>query len=84
MGREYWKPHPKAFEILKEKFDVEFNEMAYVGDNPEKDFYISKIIPVKTVRIYREDGVYKNNYYLNNIKENYSIQNLHELIMKLF
>lgn len=84
LGREYWKPHPKAFEILKEKFDVEFNEMAYVGDNPEKDFYISKIIPVKTVRIYREDGVYKNNYYLNNIKENYSIQNLHELIMKLF
>lgn len=78
LGREYWKPHPKSFEIMKDYFDVEFNEMMYVGDNPEKDFYISSIYPVVTVRLVM-DGVYKDKTYLENIKENYSIKKFQEL-----
>ncbi|WP_336866200.1 HAD family hydrolase [Peribacillus frigoritolerans] len=78
LGREYWKPHPKAFEMMKEKLNVEFNEMIYVGDNPEKDFYISSIYPTETIRIYR-DGVYRDRKYLYNIKENHSIHCLSEL-----
>ncbi|MCM3586975.1 HAD-IA family hydrolase [Mesobacillus maritimus] len=80
LGREFWKPHPKAFEIMKEKLDVEFHEMIYVGDNPEKDFYISSIYPIKTIRIYRNGNcIYRDNPYLNDIKENYSIHSLSEL-----
>lgn len=75
LGSEYWKPHPKSFEIMKERFNVEFNEMIYIGDNPEKDFYISKIYPIKTVRIVR-DGIYLNKSYLDDIKENWTISNL--------
>ncbi|MEK4099366.1 MULTISPECIES: HAD family hydrolase [Bacillus] len=78
LGRRYWKPHSKAFEIMKEKLDVKFDEMLYVGDNPEKDFYISNIHPIQTIRIYR-NGVYENREYLSNIKENYSIYGLDEL-----
>ncbi|PKJ54369.1 HAD family hydrolase [Bacillus sp. SN10] len=78
LGRQYWKPHSKAFEIMQEKLDVKFDEMLYVGDNPEKDFYISNIHPIKTIRIYR-NGVYKNREYFSNIKENYSIYGLEEL-----
>jgi putative hydrolase of the HAD superfamily len=52
--------------------------MLYVGDNPEKDFYISNIHPIQTIRIYR-NGVYENREYLSNIKENYSIYGLDEL-----
>jgi putative hydrolase of the HAD superfamily len=78
LGREYWKPHPKAFEMMKEILNVEFDEMIYVGDNPEKDFYISKIYPLKTVRIYRE-GVYKDSSYLDNVKESHSIHSLIEI-----
>ncbi|WP_412036271.1 HAD family hydrolase [Bacillus pacificus] len=78
LGRRYWKPHSKAFEIMKEKLDVKFDEMLYIGDNPEKDFYISNIHPIQTVRIYR-NGVYENREYLSNIKENYSIYGLDEL-----
>ncbi|MFF2588511.1 HAD family hydrolase [Peribacillus butanolivorans] len=81
LGREYWKPHPKAFEMMKEKLNVEFNEMIYVGDNPEKDFYISSIYPIKTIRVYRE-GVYSNKSYLDNIRENHSIHRLSELILE--
>lgn len=79
LGREFWKPHPKSFEIMKKKLNVEFNEMIYVGDNPEKDFYISSIYPIGTVRVYR-DGVYTEKSYLKDIKEKNSIQSLIEII----
>ncbi|HFK1452408.1 TPA: HAD family hydrolase [Bacillus pacificus] len=78
LGREYWKPHHKPFEVMREKLNVEFSEMVYIGDNPQKDFYISCIYPIQTVRIHR-NGVYKNSNYLNNIKENHSIYCLNEL-----
>ncbi len=79
LGREFWKPHSKAFEIMKEKLNVEFHEMIYVGDNPEKDFYISSKYPVGTVRVYR-DGIYTEKSYLKGVKEKYSIKSLNELI----
>ncbi|MDP4551661.1 HAD-IA family hydrolase [Alkalihalobacillus macyae] len=82
LGREFWKPHPKAFEIMKEKFKVEFNEMVYVGDNPGKDFYIGSIYPINTVRIDR-GGVYKNSIYLKNIHENRSVHGLNEILLFL-
>ncbi|WP_318753436.1 HAD-IA family hydrolase [Globicatella sp. PHS-GS-PNBC-21-1553] len=47
LGRAYWKPHPKSFEIMKAHFGVNYNEMVYVGDNPQKDFFIKKSIPLK-------------------------------------
>lgn len=78
LGRDYWKPHPKAFELIKQRFQVDFNEMIYVGDNPEKDFYIQKIYPIKTVRILR-DGVHKDKKYLDEIKEDTTIYYLKEI-----
>lgn len=79
LGREYWKPHTKAFEIIKERFEVSFDEIVYVGDNPEKDFYISNIYPIKTIRILR-DGVHKNNCYLDGIREDFSLDKFINLI----
>lgn len=84
LGREYWKPHPKAFEIIKEKLNVNFEEMMYVGDNPEKDFYIGKIYPINTVRIIRNDSIYKNQNYLNDIKEKYTINSLKQIIKLIY
>lgn len=80
LGREYWKPHPKSFEILKEYFNVDYNEIMYVGDNPTKDFYISSIYPITTVRIKRENGVYVNSKYFKGIKERITISSLTEII----
>lgn len=78
LGIKYWKPHPKAFELIREKLEVDFNEMIYVGDNPEKDFYIGSIYPIKTVRIKRE-GFYNSRNYLENVIEMYSINRLDEI-----
>ncbi len=37
-GREYWKPHPRAFEEMSEKLNVPHSECVYVADNLGKDF----------------------------------------------
>lgn len=81
LGREYWKPHPKAFEMMKDKLNIEFNEIVYIGDNPEKDFYIGSIYPIKTIRIYRKNGIHKNKQYLNDIREDQAIKSLSKIIL---
>ncbi|MTI80466.1 MAG: HAD-IA family hydrolase [Firmicutes bacterium] len=80
LGRDYWKPHPRAFEMMKEKMNVDFHEMIYVGDNPEKDFYIGKTLSIKTARIVRPTNIYKNRSYLHNVKENLTLSTLLELL----
>lgn len=79
LGKDYWKPSPKAFEIMKNYLKISFDEMMYVGDNPTKDFYIKKYYPVNTVKIIRKNSVYKNAKYLENIREDKTINNLREL-----
>ena len=83
LGRDYWKPHPKSFEMMMEKFSVSPDEVIYVGDNPKKDFYVKESLNLKTVRIIRDGQIYKNEEYLNGVKENFIISNLKELIMYL-
>lgn len=79
LGREYWKPHPKAFEIMVKILDVDFKEAIYVGDNPEKDFYIGNIYPIDTVRIVREGSLKNNNYY-KDVLEHHRIDDLFGLL----
>lgn len=64
---------------MKNQLDVEYDEMIYVGDNPEKDFFIQKIHPLYTVRVKRENNVYNEADYLEGIKENKTIYNLNEI-----
>lgn len=79
LGRKFWKPHPKAFEIMRDVFDISYDQMMYVGDNPQKDFYIQKIYPVSTVRVMRKDSVYSNSKYYDGVKEQKRICSLSEL-----
>ena len=58
LGREYWKPHKKSYQIMKEKLNVEFDEMMYVGDNINKDFVTANKLFIKTVFILRNNGIY--------------------------
>lgn len=78
-GKDFWKPSSRPFELMQEKLSVNFNEMIYIGDNPEKDFYIHSIYPIYTIRINRETSIYKDAHYLSNVKENISINNLDKL-----
>lgn len=82
LGKEYWKPSKLPFEILSKDFNIDLEKMFYVGDNPNKDFYISQY-GIKTIRYYNKNGIYYNDDYKDGIKENYKINNIRELIALL-
>ncbi|MGE5552031.1 MAG: HAD family hydrolase [Bacteroidota bacterium] len=50
-GREYWKPHPRGFEFIANAWRISPNELAYIGDNPEKDFIGAKSLGWFTIRL---------------------------------
>lgn len=78
-GKEYWKPNKLVFDMLSKKFNISLSEMYYVGDNPNKDFYLSKY-GIKTIRLYNKNGIYINDQYLENIKENYDIYDIKDIL----
>lgn len=80
LGKEYWKPDPKAFEIMKQEFNIHYDEMVYVADNPKKDFLIKKYYPIRTIRIIRDDSIYKDEEYIEDIKEDFNIKRLDEVL----
>lgn len=80
LGKHFWKPHPKSFEIMKDYLNIKYKELVYVGDNPNKDFYIGSIYPICTVRIKRDTGIYTHNNYYKGIKEDITISSLNEII----
>ncbi len=79
IGRDAWKPSPAGFELIAEKLGVKDSEMIYIGDNPEKDFYLSVTAGIKTVRIIRENGVYRDRDYYKGVKEDLRIDSLKEI-----
>lgn len=59
-GREFWKPHHRAYRELEAAFDVNGADCVYIADNPEKDFVAPRQLDWRTVRIIRSDGVYRD------------------------
>jgi putative hydrolase of the HAD superfamily len=58
LGREFWKPHTRAFEWMSERLDVEPSACAYVADNPAKDFIAPRRLGWRTIQILQKDGIY--------------------------
>ncbi len=81
--REAWKPSPAGFELICKKFGVVPEEVIYVGDNPKKDFYVNKTAGVRTARITRADGVYRNEPYFEGVRETYELKNLEDIVRYL-
>jgi putative hydrolase of the HAD superfamily len=79
LGRDYWKPDPRPFIMMKEAFMVDWGDMVYVGDNPEKDFFIGRDLPIMTIRIMRENSVYNDRPYKEGYRENARIRTLADL-----
>lgn len=70
------KPSTYCFELIRKNEGCEWEEMAYVGDNPMKDFVNLNKLGVMTVRV--RVGIYKNTaarcgfdskYLVNNVTD---------------
>ncbi|MCR5526528.1 MAG: HAD-IA family hydrolase [Lachnospiraceae bacterium] len=81
--REAWKPSPIGFEKICAEFGAKPQEVIYVGDNPKKDFYVSRTAGVRTARITRADGVYRNEPYFEGVRETYELKNLEDIVRYL-
>lgn len=80
IGRDAWKPSLTGFNKISEELGVALGEMLYIGDNPEKDFYISHISDIRTARITRSDGVYRSRDYREGIREDYTLSSLTDIL----
>ncbi|MGG7078781.1 HAD family hydrolase [Clostridium sardiniense] len=58
LGKEFWKPHERAYKLMAKKLNVELKEMLYIGDNLKKDFITANKLGIYTCRIIRENSIY--------------------------
>lgn len=57
-GRDFHKPHPRAFEVTQERLAVDHEQLVYVGDNPTKDFLAPNRLGWKTIQVLREQTIH--------------------------
>lgn len=57
-GKEYWKPHPRAYELMEAESGRNGPSCVYIADNPGKDFIAPNARGWRTVRIDRPDSIY--------------------------
>ena len=59
-GIEYRKPNEKAFVLMKEFFNCDYNKMVYIGDNIKKDFIAPNKLGMKSIHFKNVNGLYYN------------------------
>ncbi len=57
-GPEWRKPNPRAFELMAERLGLPFDRMAYVGDNPGKDFIAPEKLGMRSIWFDNPEGLY--------------------------
>jgi len=58
LGREFWKPHPRAYELMGQMAQSIPSQCAYIGDNLCKDFIAPNALGWSTVMLRREGAVH--------------------------
>lgn len=82
-GREFWKPHARAFEEIAARLCVAHDRCVYVGDNLAKDFVAPNQLGWQTVLLNRPDRVHGANEAPDNGAPQHTITLLAQLT-KLF
>ncbi|WP_423605185.1 HAD family hydrolase [Sphingomonas sp. MS122] len=57
-GREYWKPHRRAFEAVEAAHRGRSHRFVYVADNPAKDFLAPRALGWATIQIDRAGAIH--------------------------
>lgn len=64
-GSEYRKPNPKAYKLVMEEWDMQPDQMCYIGDNISKDFIAPEQLGMRCIWFHNPEGIY---YSRNNLK----------------
>lgn len=57
-GPQFRKPNPDGFMALQSRWEIPFEEMAYVGDNASKDFLAPLALGMKCIWFRNVEGIY--------------------------
>jgi len=79
LGRQFWKPSPVGFEKLMETLNAEPENMAYVADNPMKDFIAPNKLGSSTIQIIRPARIHTESSAEPGAAAQYVIRNLADL-----
>lgn len=58
LGREFWKPSPRGFEIIADKLGLPHEQLCYVADNLAKDFVAPNSLGWLSVRMVRPGQIH--------------------------
>lgn len=79
-GREFWKPHPRAFEAVAAQLGGATRQLVYVADNPEKDFLAPNRLGWMTIQVRRPvGGEYAGRQVTAERRAQMTIESLYEL-----
>ncbi|MBN1123392.1 MAG: HAD family hydrolase [Sedimentisphaerales bacterium] len=59
LGRSYWKPHTKGFEMLLKKIHECPENCVYIGDNAQKDFIAPNKLGMSTIQLVRPNRIHQ-------------------------
>jgi putative hydrolase of the HAD superfamily len=80
LGREYWKPAPKAFETMGRALQCEPQHCVYVADNPAKDFIAPNQLGWQSVQLQCAWQIHKDKTAPLEGKAQLTIHHLRELL----
>lgn len=57
-GIEFRKPNEASFQLMHDRMGTEYNRMAYIGDNINKDFIAPEKLGMQSIWFHNRDGLY--------------------------
>lgn len=76
-GVQFRKPNDIAFRVMQNRLNVPFENMIYVGDNPNKDFIAPKKLGMDYYYFKNKDGLYSGD--VNNIDTRQIFETIHQI-----
>ena len=86
LGREFWKPSTKGFEIILEKLNTAPKNAVYIADNAEKDFLAPNKLAMPSIQLKTSSQLHTSTAITPDYKATYittSITLLPEILKKL-
>lgn len=83
LGREFWKPSVRSFEMMAEALGCAGGQCVYVADNPRKDFVAPNRLGWATVQVKRPERVVREVSIPSGGEAQFTIESVGELAMLL-
>ena len=59
-GRQFRKPNDISFRIMQNRWKLPFEQLVYIGDNPNKDFQAPEQLGMRTIYFCNSDSIYSS------------------------